>query len=900
MRGDRLLRLSECWFRLLLRLYPTDFRDDVGHAVVHTYAERARLTLARGGVVALAVLWARALADALRNGPGERLRPAVTWRRSGNWGRDLEFARRRLLRSPMFVAATLGTLTVGLGAFSVVYTAVTKIVVAPMPYREPDNLYFVWRDQSASGSLTRDWLAGPDVADLQGAHGVIESAAGMRLSVPVLSTSPDGEPQQALTLLTSPNLFELLGVMPVLGRGFTADEVGPSRPPIVVLSHALWTRLGADPSIVDSTVWLSGEPYRVIGVMGPDFRFVRHATLGPPQEPEVFLPFAFHLADQDPRNPNQTTFAALMRARAGTSPEQATAAVDAVARTVNARNAAFAPVQLQAIRLQDDLVAPVRPVLLTLALAALFLILVLAVNLASLLLARAAEREREVAVSRALGANVTALVRAMVIEGGVLGLAGGALGALVGSWGARLLVALAPLDLPRRHEITLDWPIAAAVIGVGLALGVVAAAVPAAWVSRSSLSQSLLTAGMRGAGGSQRWRRGIVVAQVALTMVLLCAGGLVVRSFERLLAADPGFTPAGVLTFRVAMDPRLFPTAGNAFAFQDRVEAALAALPGVRGVGATAALPLAVAGPQNSVWSWQEKVTFPGAPGNSGDALRDTTLVDIIATRAGYPHAMGIRIVDGASFTRNRPDDVQEAMIDQQLARRFFPTGTPIGTTLPFVNGKSLKIVGVVKQTRLASLHEDGRPQLFIRAEDWVRYMPVWVVKTAGEPRALVADVRQTIRRIDPRIPVSAVQTMDEIVGDALRQQRISAVMVAGSALGALLLAAMGLFGMISSSVVRRRGELAIRLALGASHRRMLRLAVGEGALLVVIGMLIAIPGVYAAGDLTRGVLVDVSPWDPLTLTAVPLGLWLVTLTACYVPARRVLRIDPASLLRQE
>jgi putative ABC transport system permease protein len=382
--------------------------------------------------------------------------------------------------------------------------------------------------------------------------------------------------------------------------------------------------------------------------------------------------------------------------------------------------------------------------------------------------------------------------------------------------------------------------------------------------------------------------------------VLLCAGGLVARSFERLLAAEPGFTPAGVLTFRVAMDPRLFPKGADAFAFQDRVESALRALPGVRSVGATAALPLTASAPQNSVWSWQEKVRFPGAPGNTGDAQRNSVLVDIIAARAGYIDAMGMRVVDGTPFTRNRPDNVQEALIDQQLARRFFPTGSPIGASIPFIQKKSLRVVGVVKQTRLANLHEDGRPQLFIRAEDWVRMMPVWAVKTTGDPRALIADVRRVIRGIDPRIPVSSVQTMDEIVTDAVRQQRITAVMIGGFALGALLLSSMGLFGMISGSVVRRRGELAIRLALGANHRRMVTLAVTEGVVLVVIGMVVAVPGVYAAGALIRGLLVDVSPWDPLTLAAVTLGLLLVALTACYVPARRVLRIDPASLLRQE
>jgi putative ABC transport system permease protein len=897
MTHDRLLQMSERWFRLLLWLYPADFRDHLGHGLVEVYGRRARIRLARSGMAGLAWLWLRACADALRNGVGERLRPAASWRQNG-WGRDLELARRRLVRSPMFVAATLGTLTVGLGAFAVVYTAVDKILMARMPYREPDHLYFVWRDQSASDGPARTTLAGPDVADLQRARGVIEDAAGLQLSVPTLSARPDGEPLQALMLLTSPNLFDLLGVVPILGRGFAAHEVGPKRPPVLVLTHALWQRLGGNPSIVGSQVWLSGAPYTVIGVMGPDFRFVRHAALGPPQEPDLYLPFAFHLADRDPRSPDFATFAALVRMRAGTSPEQAVAAVDAVTRVVNERNRQFTPVTLHPARLQDDLVAPVRPALTTLGVAALVLILVLTVNLSSLLLARAAAREREFAVSRALGANRAAVVRAMLLEGGMLGLSGGIAGAVAGSWGARLLVALAPLELPRRHEIGLDWRAAVVVIAVGLLLGLLAAALPAAWALRASFT-SLLTMGVRGAGGSQPLRRGIVVAQVALTLVLLSAGGLVARSFERLLAVDPGFTPAGVLTFQVAMGPRLFPKAEDAYGFQDRVHAALAALPGVTSVGATAALPLSGSGPQNSVWDWQETVGIPGAPGNTGDAQRDSALVRVIATRAGYAEAMGIRVLEGRPFEPARLDGVQEAVVDEHLARRFFPTGTPLGAAIPF-RGKTLRIVGVVKQPRLSTLHEDGPPQLFIRAEDWVRYMPVWVVKTTGDPGSLVASVQRTIRQIDPRIPVASVQTMDEIVTNALRQPRISALLIGGFALGALLLVAMGLFGMISGSVVRRHGEMAVRLALGASHERMFRLAIGEGALLVAIGMMIAIPGVYAAGGLVRSLLVGVSPWDPVTLAAVAGGLLVVAMAACYVPARRVLRIDPASLLRQE
>jgi putative ABC transport system permease protein len=429
-------------------------------------------------------------------------------------------------------------------------------------------------------------------------------------------------------------------------------------------------------------VWLSGSPYTVIGVMGPDFRFVRHGTIGPAQEPDIYLPFGFHLAAQDPRNPDLATFAALVRVRPGTSPEQVTSAVDAVTRVVNERSPQSAQVKLYPVRLQDDLVAPVRPALVTLGVAGAVLILVLTVNLSSLLLARAAEREREFVVSRALGANGAAIVRAMVIEGAVLGLLGGVAGALVGIWGARMLVALAPLDLPRRNEIVLDWSVAAVVISVAMMLGVIAAALPAAWASRASLAP-VLAANVRGAGGSQRLRRGVVVAQVALTLVLLSAGGLVARSFERLLAADPGFSPSGVLTFRVAMNPRLFPKTEEAYAFQDRVEAALSALPTVRSVGATAALPLTASAPQNSIWDWQEAIAIPGAPGNTGDPLRDSVLVHIISMRAGYAESMEFRILAGRTFERAHPDNVYEAVIDEHAQDSSFRPARRSGQRSP-------------------------------------------------------------------------------------------------------------------------------------------------------------------------------------------------------------------------
>lgn len=806
-----------------------------------------------------------------------------------SWRRDAALAWRRLRRSPLFAAATILTLAVGLGAFAVVYTAVDRILIEPLRYHAPGDLYWVWRDQTAASGLARDWLSGPDVAELQRAGGVIEAVAGSQLVGPTLSASADGEPLQVSVMLTSPNLFTLLGVSPALGRRFTPQEVGPSRPAVIVLGHALWNKLGADPAIVGRSVWLSGAPYTVIGVMGRDFHFVRHATVGPPLEAEAYMPFRFHVTDQDP---NATSFAALIRVRPGTSRSQALAAVEAAGRAVNTRYHQNRPFRLFAVGLHTDLVARVRPVLIAVGVAGLFLIVVLTVNLASLLLARAAARVRDVAVARAVGASGAAVARAALFEGAYLGCAGGIAAALFAQWGTRLLVSLAPIDLPRRDDLTFDAPTALAVVAAGVALGMAAALLPAAWVSRVSLGSLVAGGTVRGAGAAVPMRRTMIVAQVAVSLILLSTGGLVVRSFQQLLASDPGFRPDGVLTFTVAMGPRLFPKPETATQFADRLDAALRALPGAVDVSATTALPLLNSGQPVAV-------TLPGAPGNTGDRVHDAPTVDMVAVRARYPEVMGMTLTAGRTFEVARRAGVKEALIDEHLARDFFPGRSPLGATVT-MNNESLTVVGVVRQARLYDLHEDGRPQVYVRGEDWTPYTPGFVIRTGGDPRALAAAVPGVVHQVDPRIPVSLMRTMDEIVDDALRQPRISAVLIGGFAAGALLLVAMGLFGMVSGAVAQRYGELAIRLALGATHGRVARLVVGEGALLVGAGMLLAVPGVYFAGQAVRGLLVGISPADPLTLACVASGLVAVTLAACCVPARRVLTIDPAPLLRGE
>jgi putative ABC transport system permease protein len=901
MSNERLVDLSERWFRLLQRLYPPDFRDDMGQAVVETYRDRARDALRRGGIMQLSVLWIRALVDSLRNGPGERVRPAVTWRRRGNWGRDAEFALRRLLRARTFAVLTVATLTIGLGMVAVVSTIVHKILIEPLPYPNPGDLYYVWRDYGPIVNVKRGGVSGSDIGFLRESRAVIEDVALLQPMLGgIFAPREGGDPTEIAVTVVTPNVFEILGVTPMLGRGFAANEAGPGRPNLIVLTHDLWNRIGADPGIVGRQVRLQGNAYTVIGVLPPTFSFQRQEASAP-QRIDAFVAVHFNLDTPTPGGGNAS---ALVRARHGTSADAVASAVDAAGRAIDARDFSGRGFRLFAVGFKADLVARARPALMLLAAAGALLALMLMVNLGLILLARAAQREHEFAMTRALGARDIAVLRATLFEGGILGLIGGASGALVATGATRALVTLAPLDLPRRETIEMDWTIGFAIAVVGLVLGLLAAAAPATWAARATLASLLASSAVRGGGGHTRMRRAMIVGQVAISLVLLGSGGLVVRSVERLLRADPGFNPEGVLTFRIRTPPEFFPKPSDVIGFQDRVEQALLAIPGVAGASATSSLPLMATAPQMLL-------KLPGARQDSDSPNRDTVLVDAIGTRASYVAVMGLRIIAGRAFEPVRYDGRQEALLDRRLAEQLFPNINPIGAKIPFQGRRitaayttepatELTVVGVVEQARLYDIHQDGRPQLYMRTEDW-GYRPLsFVVRTQLDPESIIPEARAALRRVEPRVALGDPKTMTQIVADTLRQPRISAVVIGAFALGALMLAAMGLFGVVSSAVTRRRHEMAVRLALGADHGRILRLVLGDGALLVGIGVLLGAAGLYAASGLIRGVLIGISPSDPLTLSAVALGLGLITMVACYVPARRVLGIDPAQTLRQE
>lgn len=888
MSEARWLRWSGTWARRLLRLYPAHFREEMGEEMVEAYRDSCRAALRRGGVASLLVVWVRALADSLRNGVGERLRPSISWRRMGNWGRDSELVVRRLVRAPLFVVSMVGTLTVGLGAFAVVYAVVDKVLIEPLPYEAPDDLYFVWREYGWF-DLKRGSLAGTDIAALQAAGGVITGAAALDQGTATLAADAGAQPQQVRVMVSSADLFPLLGVQPALGRGFAANEAGPGRPPVAVLGHDLWrSRFGGDPGVVGREVRLNGEAYTVLGVMGPDFRFVQSSGLGAAERADLYTTFDEDLAET---SPGAGSYAAVVRARPGTPPEALASAVGAVGRMVDERDFQSKGVKLWSVGMKEDLVARARPALVALALAALLLVVVLLVNLATLLLVRATQREREFAISQALGADRVALVRATLLEGGVLGLLSGVCAAAAAVWGTRALAALAPLDLPRRESIGVDWDVAVVVVGTGALLGLLAGAVPAFWAMHSNLAGLLRATAVRGGGGHSRVRRGMVIVQVALALVLLSAGGLVVRSFGELLRADPGFDASGVLTLRVPLTQDRYPDDAAANAVHERIEAALAALPGVRAVGAGAAIPLTAQANQTTV-------AFPASIANTGDKDRDEPLIDYVAARRGYFEALGMRLLAGRTFAAGGTG-TREAVIDRALAATFFPSGSPLGATA-LVGGDTVVVVGVVEHARQYDVHRDDRPQVYLRNQDDPYWTLTWVVRTDRSPLALAHEAQAAVWAVDPQVAVSEVRSMDQVVKESLRQQHVSAVLIAGFSLGALLLAGMGLYGIVAGSVMRRRHEIAVRVALGAERVQVLRMVVGEGMVLVLLGVLVGVPGVWASGRLIGAVLVGISPFDPLTLGAVAVSLGLVALAACYLPARRAAGIDPAGLLRQE
>ena len=812
--------------------------------------------------------------------------------RGGSWfedlARDVRYSLRSLRRSRGYTSVVVLTLALGIAANTSIFSVANGILFKPLPYRDPTRLMVLWDGLDMIG-VPEAWVTGPEVVRLRRETKSFEGFAAMRSGSMTLGASDGTEPQQVRQSAVSANLFQLLGNGPAVGRGFVRGEDLPGAARVVVLSHKLWKqRFGGDSALIGKPILMDGRATTVIGILPPAFRFSAQSSLGSPSDADVYTPLVDTLAAM---NGDSHMLGVLARVSPGVSIQDALADLNGVSRRLDEevygkRGFKFVPVLLQ-----ERMVRDVRPALIALLAAVGVLILIMCANLAVLALVRAARREREITVRRAIGAGHGRITRQILTETVLLSVGSGIVGAILGSWALKGLLSIAPAGLPRRDEIGIDLVVLGVTLAVALAVGIGMGLAPVFHSVRSDISSVLREKAPSRTG--RRVRHALVLAQLALSMVLLAATGLLLGSFVKLMKVDPGFSADNVLTIDLMASRARYTTGQPVVDVFARYAEALRAMPGVTAVGASTGIPLTAGVDQNGV-------RFPASPTNTGDPQHDRMLGDVAPASAGYFAAMGIPVVQGREVDAgDRDSTARVALIDELVAARYFPKGSALGQNV-MIDGDTLRVVGIVRHVRMYNLQEEGRGQLYVpHGYRPYRYM-VLAVRTTEDPLRFAAAARQAIHSVDPEQPIASIATMAENVRDSLAERRLVLGLVGAFAAAALLLVALGVYGVTASTVAQRTRELGIRMALGADRRKVVWSVLGEPARLVGVGLVIGLAGTLAAGRLVSKLLYDVSPTDPVTLGAVAFVLFLVALLASYLPARKATHVDPMLALRSD
>ncbi|HWS87821.1 MAG TPA: ABC transporter permease [Pyrinomonadaceae bacterium] len=795
---------------------------------------------------------------------------------------DMRYAVRRLLKSPGFAAVAVGALALGIGANTAIFSVVNSVLLRPLPYPAPEQLVQLWE------ARPRQNMPRVEIAPHEFLAWAEQSQSFQRIAatdVAQYNLTGRGEPERVTGALLSAGYLPLLGVTPVQGRAFLEEEDRPGANDVVVLSNELWqTRFNSDPSIAGQTLNLDGVACTIVGVLPRDFRLPQNAALA--------RPIAFNAEDR--ARPGSHFLNVFGRLKEGVTVAQAEAEMATVAaRVEQSLGGTNVGHQVVVVPLHEQIVGGSRTALLVLLGAVALVLLIACANVANLLLARAAARRREVAVRAALGASRWRIVRQLLAESLLLSAAGGALGLLLAVWGVELLVRLDPTGVERAGEVTLDWRVLAFTLGLSLLTGLLFGLAPALQASKADFVEALKEGGRTGQGlARSRLRSGLVVGEVALTLVLLVGAGLLLKSFSRLLAVDPGLDPRNVLTMDVALPPAKYDEPQRVTAFYERLLQEAAALPGVEAAGAVSVLPLA--GDDNSNF-----VQIEGrAPLPAGQALRAGRR----NVSADYFRALGIALKRGRGFAASDARDAQPVLvINEAMARTFFQGEEPVGKRIRTGDRSPwVEIVGVVGDVRHRGLDVDTRPEMFFPQTQTPSRRMTLVVRAAGDPHALAAPLRERVRSIDQDQPVGNVRTMEEWVSESVASQRFTAALLGVFAAAAAGLAALGLYGVVSYSVAQRTHEIGLRVALGAQPRDVLRLVIGQGMALTLVGVAVGVAAALALTRVISGLLFGVGATDPGVFVAVPLLLAAVALLACYLPARRATKVDPMVALRYE
>ena len=797
--------------------------------------------------------------------------------------RDIRYGCRSLLKRPGFTAIALIALALGIGANTAIFSLVNAVLLRPLPFAEPDRLVWMWGNIRNGGN--RASVAPLDFLDFRQQNTTFEQFAAS-FSVPrPLNLTGNGEPERLTGAGVTGNYFQALGVQPALGRTFVLENEKSGSDQVTVLSYRLWQkRFGGDPNIVNKTVVLDGKSCEVLGVMPPDFSF--------PNSAELWVPLNFDVSP-GMKQRKAHFLRPIGKLKPGVTLAQAQADMDAVARRLEAQypdtNTGWG---LRLVSLREQLVGNTRPMLFILFGAVGFVLLIACANVANLLLVRAAGRQKEIALRTALGAGRWRIVRQMITESVLLALVGGALGTLLAIWGVELLVRLSEGSIPPTAQVRIDATVLGFTLLISVVTGVLFGLAPALRTMRLNLSESLKEGGRGAAEGGQRnrTRSALVVLESAIAVVLLIGAGLLIRSLIRLQNVSPGFDAQNVLTMRLDLPRQKYDTPDKSVNFFSQLESRLGALPGVESVGFVSELPLS--GQPNDM-----PYTVEGRPAVSPDQSFDD---DFRRVNRQYFSALRIPLLRGRNFTEQEVRQTAKVLIiSERLASQVFPNEEPLGKRLVMSFGnQAYEIIGIVGDIRHRALESDPAPAMY-----WPTYETGGtnvVIRTQGDPSSLAAAVRNEVKAIDPDQPVAELRTMDDWLKTAVATPRYRTMLIALFALVALVLAATGIYGVMSYSVAQRTHEIGVRMALGARRFDVLALVVRQGMALVVAGIVLGLLGAVALTRVMSTLLFGVTARDPMTFAGVAALLMLVALVACYVPARRATKVDPLIALRYE
>ena len=803
---------------------------------------------------------------------------------------DVRYAIRTLVRTPGFAIVTTIALALGIGANTAIFTIVNAALIEPLPFHDPDRLVILW-ERNVRRPDRKNTVGPANYIRWRERAQSFEDLSGFIDISGVLTGG--GDPEEITQQLVLGDMFQIIAVQAMLGRTFTPAELSESGSNVTVLSYALWQRrFGGDPGIVGRAIQLNNLPTTVVGVMPPDVRLrTSRSQVGKPTD--LWIPFPL---PAEARTPRGRSISVIGRLKQGTSIQQAQAEMDTIAAGLEKEFPEFdTGWGVRVFSLRDELAGDIRPALLVLTGAVAFVLLIACANVANLLLARGAARQREIAIRTALGAARVRVMRQLLTESLVLGLTGGLLGLLVAQWGLAALVALSPVDVTGLGHIRLSYPVLAFTAVVSLMTSIVCGFAPAFEGARTDVQESLKEGARQiGSSRARRLRQTFVVSEIALAVVLLVGAGLLIRSFASLRSVDPGFDVRNVLTARVTLPARKYDAPAKTLRFFADAKSRLAAIPGVQSVGMVSFLPFTVLGAATNF-------DIVGQPPQPPSAAFGT---DVAVCDVGYFRTMRLPLLKGRLFSeREMREKSDVVVINDALAQRYFAGQDPLGKQLViYMTERNVptEIIGVVGSSKFLDLRAAAQPASFWPHPQLPYTGMTLTVRTSGDPLSFAPAVEREVHAIDKDQPVSDVRTMDQWISRSLAQARFSSMLLTVFALLALLLASIGIYGVMSYAVTQRTSEIGIRLALGADTRNILSLVVGNGIRLAGIGLAI---GIVLALPLSRtlgSLLFNTASTDPLTFAGAVGVLGAVALVASYLPARRASHIAPVEALRDQ